>query len=52
MGKTQEEHDEIYISGSKQNIDSFINKNDYRKAFGLFLFYLEKLDDGAQKTRL
>ena len=50
MEKTKEENDKIYISGSKQNIDSFINKNDYRKAFGLLILVLERLDDGAQKN--
>jgi hypothetical protein len=50
MEKTKEENDEIYISGSKQNIDSFINKKEYRKAFGLLILVLERLDDGAQKN--
>jgi hypothetical protein len=50
MEKTKEENDKIYISGSKQNIDSFINKNEYRKAFGLLILVLERLDDGAQKN--
>ena len=50
MEKTKEENDEIYISGSKQNIDSFINKNEYRKAFGLLIMVLERLDDGNQKN--
>lgn len=26
---------EAYILGSKQNINNFINKNEYKKAFGL-----------------
>ena len=50
MEKNQEENDEIYIVGSKQNIDSFINKNEYRKAFGLLIMVLERLDDGNQKN--
>ena len=50
MEKTKEENDEIYIVGSKQNIDSFINKNEYRKAFGLLIMVLERLDDGNQKN--
>ena len=50
MEKTKEENDKLYISGSKQNIDSFINKNEYRKAFGLLILVLERLDDGAQKN--
>jgi len=50
MEKTKEENDKIYISGSKKNIDSFINNNQYRKAFGLLIMVLERLDDGNQKN--
>jgi len=50
MENTKEENDKIYISGSKKNIDSFINQNDYRKAFGLLIVVLERLDDGNQKN--
>jgi len=50
MEKTKEENDKIYISGSKKNIDSFINQNEYRKAFGLLIAVLERLDDGDQKN--
>ena len=50
MEKTKEENDKIYISGSKKNIDSFINNNEYRKAFGLLIMVLERLDDGNQKN--
>ena len=50
MKKTKEEKDEIYILGSKQNIDGFINKKEYRKAFGLLILVLERLDDGNQKN--
>ena len=32
-----EENSKAYISASKQNIDSFMRKNEYRKAFGLFV---------------
>ena len=39
------ENVEKYISGSKLNIDNFIRKNEYRKAFGLFILFLERLDD-------
>ena len=38
------ENVEKYISGSKVNIDNFIRKNEYRKAFGLFILFLERLD--------
>ena len=50
MEKTKEENDKIYIIGSRKNIDSFINKNEYRKAFGLLIAVLERLDDGNQKN--
>ena len=43
-----EENDEIYISGSKQNIDNYIRKNEYRKAFGLLILVLERLDDNQK----
>ena len=36
---------EQYISGSKININNFISKNQYRKAFGLMILFLERLDD-------
>jgi len=36
---------EKYISGSKLNIDNFIRKNEYKKAFGLLILFLERLDD-------
>ena len=45
MEKTKEENDKIYILDSIQNIDSFINKNEYRKAFGLLIEVLKRLDD-------
>jgi hypothetical protein len=38
-----------YISGSKQNIDNFIRKNEYRHAFGLLILFLERLD-GKEKA--
>lgn len=50
MEKTREEKDEIYIIGSRQNIDGYINKHEYRKAFGLLILVLERLDDGKQKN--
>jgi hypothetical protein len=46
----EKKNDEIYISNSKQNIDTFIKKNDYRRAFGLLLTVLDRLDDGKQKN--
>jgi hypothetical protein len=45
------ENVEKYISDSKVNIDNFIRKNEYRKAFGLFILFLERLD-GEEKTQV
>ena len=45
MENTKEDDDKKYILGSRQNIDSFINKNEYRKAFGLLILVLDRLDD-------
>ena len=42
---TKSEDDDTYISGSKQNIDNYIATNEYRKAFGLLIVFLERLDD-------
>lgn len=44
------EGDELYISASKINIDSYIRDNNYRSAFGLLLAVLDRLDDGKQKN--
>ena len=52
MEKTKEENDKIYISGSIKNIDSFIRESEYRKAFGLLIAVLERLDDGNQKNEV
>lgn len=48
METTKEENDKKYILGSRQNIDSFINKNEYRKAFGLLILVLERLEDNQK----
>ena len=42
---------EKYISGSKVNIDNYIRKNEYRKAFRLLILLLERLD-GEEKTQV
>jgi len=39
------ENVEKYISSSKLNIDNFIRKNEYRKAFWLLILFLERLDN-------
>ena len=36
MERTQEENDEIYISGSKENIDNYIKSNNYRSALDYY----------------
>ena len=48
MEKNKEENDKIYILASRQNIDSFINKNEYKKAFGLLSLVLERLEDNQK----
>lgn len=45
------ENIEKYISASKLNIDNFIRKNEYRKAFGLLILFLERLD-GKEKAEV
>ena len=45
------EDTEKYMSGSKVNIDNYIRKNEYRKAFGLLILFLERLD-GEEKTQV
>ena len=41
MLKTSEDT-EKYISCSKVNIDNYIHKNEYRKAFWLLILFLER----------
>jgi hypothetical protein len=50
MPETSEDT-EKYISDSKVNIDNFIRKNEYRKAFGLLILFLERLD-GKEKAEV
>jgi len=45
-----EDEYEIYIANSRKNIDGFIHKHDYKKAFSLLILVLERLDDGKQKN--
>ena len=51
MEKNNNSEEDIYISGSKLNIDNFIRKNEYRKAFGLLILFLERLND-TEKTEI
>jgi hypothetical protein len=50
MPETSEDT-EKYISVSKVNIDNYIRKNEYRKAFVLLILFLERLD-GEEKTQV
>lgn len=36
---------EQYIIESKKNINSFMHKNEFRRAFGLLISVLERLDN-------
>jgi hypothetical protein len=49
MENTKEENDKLYILGSMKIIDNFIKKDEYKKAFALFILVIERLDDN-QKT--
>lgn len=40
-----------YISESKVNIDNYIRKNEYTKAFWLLILFLERLD-GQEKAHV
>ena len=42
---------ESYLTGSKLNIDNYIRKNEYRKAFGLLILFLERLN-GEEKAQV
>ena len=45
--KTKESQENIdkYISLSKRNINNYMTRREYRKAFGLLIMFLERLDD-------
>ena len=47
--KEYQSEDEKYISCSKQNIDNFIHKHDYKRAFWLLILVLERLNDNEKK---
>lgn len=49
MIMNKDHNSKIYIEMSKNNINGYINKNDYRKAFGLLILVLERLD-GDEKN--
>ena len=45
----EDDQTEIYISLSKQNIDKSLYNCEYRKAFGLLILVLERLDENQKK---
>ena len=49
MIMNKDHNSKIYIEMSKNNINGYINKNDYRKAFGLLILVLERLDGDEKK---
>ena len=40
---------QMYISETKKNIDDFIERNNYKAAFGLLIVFLERLEDNERK---
>lgn len=42
---SSQNNEKEYIIGSRQNIDNFISKKEYKRAFWLLIFVLERLDD-------
>ena len=46
--ETEKKQDDLYIIGSKKNIDSFMRNNEFRKAFGLLIAVLERLDNNEK----
>ncbi len=42
------DNNEIYILNSKRNINKYLYNYDYRKAFGLLILVLERLDDNLK----
>jgi hypothetical protein len=49
MQSDKENQHAMYISGSKKNIDDFIERNNYKAAFGLLIVFLERLEDNEKK---
>jgi hypothetical protein len=45
---TENQH-AIYISKSKKNIDDFLERNNYKGAFGLLILFLERLEENEKK---
>jgi hypothetical protein len=49
MFKQFEKNDELFFLDSKKNIDNYLLKKDYKRAFGLLIIVLEKLGDNQKK---
>jgi hypothetical protein len=43
---------ERYMTLSKRNIDALLNKNECRKAFGLLVVFLDRLEEDQKKEVL
>ena len=48
METNQENKEDQYIIESKKNIDNFMHKNEFRRAFGLLIAVLERLDNNEK----
>ena len=49
MQSDKEEQYAMYISGSKKNIDLFLERNNYKAAFGMLIMFLERLEENEKK---
>lgn len=49
METDPENNYKIYISSSITNINRFISRKEYRKAFGLLILFLERLEEADKK---
>jgi len=41
----EQANEDTYISLSKRNIDNYLRKGEFRKAFAILIMFLERLDD-------
>lgn len=49
MQSEEDKNYSMYISGTKKNIDDFIERNNYKAAFGLLIMFLERLEENEKK---
>lgn len=52
METKEQENDRLYITLSKRNIDALLGKNECRKAFGLLVVFLDRLEEPQIKEVL